>query len=105
MLEKFAFLIINQTPSSILSPYSAIIFKVFFPKLFTFKGIYGIGLINECYRSIIQKPILTRAGKITKKVFLHAGFKRVKCSVLVFIISQSKSETAFLSCDSINADK
>ena len=69
-------------------------FQGFSPEIFPFKGICWICLINKCYRSIIQKSIVTLSGKMSKKVFLHAGFRTIIFNV-VFIIIQSFFESIY----------
>ena len=51
--------------------------------------------VSECFRSINQKPTVTSARKMPKNVFLNAGFRTVKFSVIAFINIPCKSESVY----------
>ena len=84
MPQKFATLIIDQTLSSILSPYGTKVCRIFLHESSRLRGFAGLAFSMNVIEAPFKKPIVILAGKMPKKVFLHAGFRTMTCNVIVF---------------------
>ena len=76
-MELLITIIIDQTLCYVFESSSLLVLS--------FKRIWKICLVDEGYRNIIQKSIVTRAPKISKKKFLYTRFRAlifsVNCSI------------------------
>ena len=95
MLKEFASLFIFQTLSSILTPYGAIVFRVFLQKSSRLRRFVRLVLSMIFTETSFKHPLRLVVEKCLKRCSFIAGFRTVKLSVIVNIINPSKSESGY----------
>ena len=66
--------------------------KCFSPNIFTFKRIWKVRFVYECYRSIIEKTIVIWGWEMPEKMFLRTCLRALKFSAVIFAVFPTMSK-------------